>query len=318
MGSDTPPEELFKAVLEAEKKLCPPFSLTVLASAEILNSLASKDLSASISFSLAKDVISMGDDPLPSVRLKKQASLTLGLSMLASKTLDAFVTAGNTGALIAASALMMPMLPGVKRPALLAAIPSKENPVAVIDVGGNVCCRASHLVSFARLAICYQKCQGIEKPRVGLLNIGVESRKGSREVQQAYQMLQSLKAPDWQFVGNVEGRDVFEGKVDVLVTDGFTGNVFLKTAEGTAKFVISQMQELLFQIGQDSSVARKAVYDLSKHLDYTEYPGALVSGINCGIAIKCHGSGRSMAKALCEAQALVKRDFIGALLKRVH
>lgn len=321
MGSDTPPSELFQAILQARQQL--PASLTFLVvatQAEISALSAIITPNTTISFYPADEVITMEDQPLSAIRCKKKASLTIGINLLANREIDAFISAGNTGALIAAAALKLPMLPGIKRPALLATLPTQSGSVAVVDVGGNVHCLTRHLVQFAHLGAAYQSCrQGIKLPKVGLLNIGVESKKGSRELQQAYRNLGAPNSADYCFVGNVEGREVFDGKVDVLVTDGFTGNVLLKTSEGAASFALRQIEDALREADLDVPQSVKEVLgQLRSRLDYAEYPGAIVCGVE-GIVIKCHGNAtsRGMLQAICEACTLLEKQLIDQLKTRL-
>jgi glycerol-3-phosphate acyltransferase PlsX len=234
----------------------------------------------------APQFISMEESPLTALRRKKESSLCVGLRLLKEKKIDAFVSAGNTGALISASKMILGNQPGILRPALLAAMPTKKHPVAVLDVGANVEVKAKHLVQFALLGASYAKSKGTSLPKVGLLNIGSEAIKGTTELRLAYQKLQNYPNPPFQFVGNIEGKSVFDGDVDVLITDGFTGNIFLKTAEGIASLTLDLFSTLLSpnQIKNLSPQLR----DLQRNLHYAEYPGALLVGA-AGIVIKCHG-----------------------------
>jgi len=226
------------------------------------------------------EVIEMGDAPLTAIRTKKDASLVHGIQALKNGQLDAFVSLGNTGALVACATLTLPHLPGIDRPALLATLPTLQSPVAVLDVGGSVHVKADHFVAFAALGAAYQRrMHGIARPRVGLLNIGEESEKGTAKHRAAYALLQQPHA-DFTFVGNIEGRDVFRGVVDVLVTDGFTGNVFLKTAEGAAAFILDSLHASLAELPAFQAARRQ--------VDYAQYPGAVLCGVE-GIVIKCHG-----------------------------
>jgi len=316
MGSDRSPVDLFKAIEQIAEKF-PQVYLVVFVTQIAFDQIK---LNFSVFFSLkhthlefqiVSDVIEMQDEPLLAIRQKKNSSLSLGIKLLRKKYLDGFVSAGNTGALIAGATLSLPLLPGIKRPALLATLPSEKGNVAIIDVGGNVACKACHLVQFAFLAVAYQRCcGGIKQPRVGLLNIGVESRKGTSEVRQAYQLLEEFaRKKDMQFVGNVEGGEVFQGAVDVLVTDGFTGNVLLKTSEGVSSFILRQIRQVLQDIIPEQRQTILQV--LQGQFDYEEYHGAIVCGVDC-VAVKCHG--RSSAKGLFQgiqgAIQLVQNGFI--------
>lgn len=224
----------------------------------------------------------MNDDPLTALRQKKGSSIALGIRLLKKKQIDAFVSAGNTGALIASATISLPKLPGITRPALLAVLPTKLSSVAVVDVGGSVSCKAHHLLKYAYMGAAYQKCTaGIEVPKVGLLNIGAESRKGTSLVRQAYQLLKEAcqissatnSSPYMEFHGNIEGRDVFQSNIDVLVTDGFTGNVLVKTSEGIADVIFEYLMEALHQ--HPSPALQKTLMSIQSLFHYAEYQGAL-------------------------------------------
>ncbi len=232
-----------------------------------------------LSFHPSKETIAMDENPLLALRRKKQASVCVGLRLLKEGRLDAFVSAGNTGALVSASKFILGTLPSILRPALLALMPTKKEPVAVLDVGANLQAKAAHLVQFSRLGAAYQQARGIAHPRIGILNIGSEASKGTSELRLAYKALSGEPG----FAGNIEGKSVFDGEVDVLVTDGFTGNVFLKTAEGIASLVLDRLQA--HPSLQDT---RARLSDLQRHLHYAEHPGALLCGV-AGAVVKCHG-----------------------------
>ena len=183
--------------------------------------------------------------------------------------------------------------------------------VAIIDVGGGFC-KAHHLVQFAEMGAAFQRCHlGLEAPRLGLLNIGVESKKGTREVQQAYQILQEKAASGsaLQFVGNVEGRDVFQGKVDLLVTDGFTGNVMLKTSEGVAAFILDTVKKNLGP--PHNHLIEHMFQQLQQRFNYAEHPGAILLGIE-GIIVKCHGdaSAKALFHSIKAAHSFVEKNLV--------
>jgi glycerol-3-phosphate acyltransferase PlsX len=276
MGGDLPPEKLFDAVLEAAKTLDRDCEYIVYLPRSIIQKL-NHTAGERITFVPAEDVISQEDAPLEAVRRKKHSSLVMGIHDLRDKRIDTFVSIGNTGALIATATLTLKCFPGITRPALLALLPTQKGSVAVVDIGGNVNCTAAQMVQFAHMGVAYcQTCMDIPKPLVGLLNIGQESLKGDSEVRAAYKIL-SEKSKEFDFIGNVEGTTVFEGAVDVLVTDGFTGNVFLKASEGISALICRQMKS-------------RKVSDLriEQKFDYAEHPGALLCGLN-GVIVKSHG-----------------------------
>lgn len=300
MGGDRPPEELFEGVIQAAAALRPAFTLVAVATPNVVESIKSR-APAGVEFYPVADSIAMVDEPVGAVRQKKQSSIVVAMRLLKKGYVHALVSAGNTGALITSATLTLRTIPGIRRPALLAFLPTERGTVAIVDVGGSVSCRPHHLVQFAHLGSAYVRCLlGVESPTVGLLNIGVESKKGTSNVREAYRILseqcQSFAAkgvnPPMHFRGNCEGRDVFGGAVDVLITDGFSGNVFLKTAEGVADFIFASMKRSLKSA--QSEALELALDQLQKQFNYAEYPGAIVCGVN-GIVIKCHGHSTSLA-----------------------
>jgi phosphate acyltransferase len=281
MGGNSPPIEIFKAVLELSKEIHREDILIVLAQHAVLPALRSSfhNLPSSIEFITTEEAIEMEDAPLFAVRRKKDSSMAAGMRLLKEKKVDAFVSSGNTGALVASAKLYLPMLPSIERPALLVTMPTEKGKVAVLDVGANIAPKAHHLASYALLGTLFRHCMfGEQNPTVGLLNIGVEEQKGTEELKEAYRLLkQTFKD---RFLGNIEGREVFQGKIDVLVTDGFTGNVFLKTSEGISTFLAEYLQHH-FTIPE-------TIAHLHQRFDYSEHPGALLCGVD-GLIIKCHG-----------------------------
>lgn len=312
MGSDSSPVLLFSAVIQAAEDLGADDSLIVFATSPVIKEIQSEgNIPSVIHFHAVTQEITMEDDPLKVVRRKKDASIPVGISLLKDQQIDAFVSAGNTGALITSATLLLPMLPNIKRPALLAVLPSLDGSVAVIDVGGNVSCKSEHLLQFVQMGIAYQRSVlGIDHPRVGLLNIGVESGKGTPELRDTYQALQQSNV---NFIGNVEGRDVFNGKIDVLITDGFTGNVLLKGSEGISSFIFDYLQRAL--ANESSETLHSALNVIQNHFDYAEYPGAIVCGVD-GIVVKCHGdsSPKAVLSGIRGAITLVQNN----LIKNIH
>lgn len=304
LGSDTAPEAFFSAV----KKLYDTYRDT----AEFVIFGNEATPSSEIPFILAKEVITMEDDPLVAVRRKKDSSLLMGMRMLQKKEIDAFVSAGNTGALIAAAKMHLSTLPGIARPALMALMPTQKKEIAVLDIGANVAYKGDHLLQFASMGIAYQKTRGVTHPTVGLLNIGAEQKKGTPELREAYQRMQSLNKPGIAqpvFVGNIEGRDVFKGEIDVLVTDGFTGNIFLKTAEGIASFILG---ELSHKLGKEAPPSiQEAFTNLYEGLHNTINSGAIISGVE-GVVVKCHGnaSPEALVASIKSAIRLLEYRFL--------
>lgn len=333
MGGDSSPQVLFQAVHQAchqaYNEVDPTCHFDVFATKEEIGHLKQKDSYDynRINFIEVADYVTSEDSPLSVVRHKKETSMAIGIRMIRDKMLDAFVSAGNTGALIAYTALTLPLLPNCESPALLAVLPTANGNVAVIDVGGSILCKAEQLVQFAYDGVAYQQCiAGITSPRVGLLNIGEESAKGPSELRKAYKILQEYSDHNNQqmvFVGNVEGREVFQGKVDVLVTGGFAGNIFLKTAEGASSFLLSHLQKafedakaLHADHGAYAQI-KEVLQQLKQYSSYDEYPGAMICSVD-GIVVKCHGysSPRGMYNAIIGAIKLAKYDIINNMVTK--
>lgn len=319
LGSDTAPELFLRALITSLDELKHTLSLVVFGEKALFSKIPSPP---EIICQPVSEFITMDDDPLHSVRRKKGASLCVGIKMLKNDELDAFVTAGNTGALMACSKMYLSMLPGIERAALMTLVPTKKEPMAVLDVGANVSVKAEHLLQFASMGIAYQKTRGIAHPKVGLLNIGTERKKGTPEIRKAYDYLQnelnrhaSLSHP--VFVGNVEGRDVFHGEIDVLVTDGFSGNIFLKTAEGLADFILEDLKKLAHL--ECSQELKHSISMLWNHLQYAEYPGAILCGAQ-GIVMKCHGksSPLNLIHSIKGAGRLVQHRFLEKIQQQLN
>jgi phosphate acyltransferase len=243
----------------------------------------------------AGQVITMYDK-VEAIRAKRDSSIRVGLRLVREGRAAGFVTAGNTGAAMATAKMVLGALPGVDRPALAAAFPTVLNTAAVLlDVGANVDCEAVNLEQFAVMGDIYCRAIfGMRHPRVGLLSIGEEEGKGNDLTREAFQLLKQLPI---NFIGNVEGRDLYNGHVDVIVADGFVGNVALKTSEGVARLVRAVLKETLRstitrQVG--ALLSRNAFADFKKRLDYTEYGGAPLLGVK-GVCIITHGSSNTNA-----------------------
>lgn len=322
MGSDRSPQVMFEACLQAARQYDASHTFVVFANPEAVTALSELQKLANVAGSMAKiefhpaaEVITMRDDPIQAIRQKRHSSLVQGIRQLKKKGIDAFVSAGNTGALIASATLTLPLLPTIRRPALLAALPTENGHVAVCDVGGNLLAKAQHLVRFAELGASFVRhTLSIAKPRIGLLNVGIESKKGTKELREAYQMLEELSANSTRlhFVGNVEGREVFQGKVDVLVSDGFTGNILLKSSEGVAFFILDFLRKTIYS--SPSSDGEHVLQKMQKHFSYSEYPGAILLGID-GVVVKCHGdsSAKALYNGIKAASSYVEKQLIAKM-----
>jgi glycerol-3-phosphate acyltransferase PlsX len=244
----------------------------------------------------ASEVITMEDKAVQAVRAKRDSSIRVGLRLVREGRAAGFVTAGNTGAAMATAKMVLGGIPGVDRPALAAVFPTAIRTVAILlDVGANVDCRPENLAQFAVMGeIYFRSMFGTRRPRVGLLSIGEEETKGNQLTREAFQLLKHLPL---NFVGNVEGRDIYGGQVDVIVADGFVGNVALKTSEGVANLVRAILKESLKetitrQVGY--LLSRSAFADFKKRLDHTEYGGAPLLGVK-GVCFITHGSSNANA-----------------------
>ncbi|HEY8227961.1 MAG TPA: phosphate acyltransferase PlsX [Pyrinomonadaceae bacterium] len=254
----------------------------------------------------APEVIAMDDPVATSVRRKKKSSLRIGTKLVDDGKADGFVSAGNTGAAMATAKMVIGTLPGVDRPALAALIPTKAaRPVLLLDVGANSECKAHHLAQFAIMGDAYSRSVlGTPKPSIGLMSIGEEEAKGNDLTKEAFPLLRQLS--NINFVGNVEGRDVFSGMVDVIVTDGFTGNVMLKLSEGLTEAMLSMIKRELSISAMTKAggvLVKPAFRNIKKRLDYSEYGGAPLLGVRRIVVI---GHGRSNARAIRNAIRSVK------------
>ncbi|MBC8388522.1 MAG: phosphate acyltransferase PlsX [Actinobacteria bacterium] len=246
-----------------------------------------------------KETIETSDFPLKAVRNKKDSSIVVGIKLLKANAADAFISAGNSGAVMAAAILELGCISQIRRPTIGAILPSAKGKVLVLDVGANVDCKPEHLLQFAYLGNKYAKyILKIEDPKIGLLNIGEEENKGNKFAQDAYKI---LKNGSINFVGNIEGKDIFKGKADVVVCDGFTGNILLKSSEGLAKLLLTEINKMIISQLPENQEMDKLKYsfmDLVKMTDYTEHGGSPLLGVN-GLCFICHG--RSKAKTFKNA-----------------
>jgi glycerol-3-phosphate acyltransferase PlsX len=271
-----------------------------------------------IEFVEAEEVIGMDEPVAASVRRKKKSSLRVGAKLVAEGLADGFVSAGNTGAAMMTAKMVIGMLQGVDRPALAAQIPTKSGkPTLLLDVGANSDCKPHQMAQFAIMGDAYARTVlGVNKPSVGLMSIGEEEAKGNELTKEAFPLLRDLSSLN--FVGNVEGRDVFTGGVDVIVTDGFTGNVMLKLSEGLQDAVISMIKRELSAstiTKAGAMLARPAFQNLKKRLDYSEYGGAPLLGVQRIVVI---GHGSSNARAIRNAIRSVKEFSEGGAIERIE
>jgi glycerol-3-phosphate acyltransferase PlsX len=254
----------------------------------------------------ASEVVGMDERPQDAVRKKKDSSMRVAINLVRDGRAAACISAGNTGALLATARFVLGMVPGIDRPAIVSSIPSANGHTVMLDLGANPDCTAEHLVQFALMgSVLACDLHGIERPRVGLLNVGEEDIKGTAELREAHRRL--ALAPI-NYCGFVEGDDIFSGDADVVVTDGFTGNVALKTSEGLARFISSVMREEFSRSAVRKAgavAAMPALRALKQRLDPRAYNGASMVGLS-GVIIKSHGGADSLAFANAVRVAIVE------------
>jgi len=264
----------------------------------------------------ASDVVGMQDPPVTVLRGKKNSSLSVCAELVRNGRASAMVTAGNTGAAWVAAKSSLGMIEGVDRPALAAILPKIDGHTLVLDVGANVEVKPHQLVQFAVMGAFYASAVlGVESPRVGLMSVGEEETKGGRRIRRQYRV---LKGAGVNFIGNVEGRDVFTGEVDVVVCDGFTGNVVLKVAEGLGEMVVGMLKEEARQsplYGAGLVLAKGAFRNVKRKVDYSEHGGAPLLGVDGACLV---GHGRSSAKAIRNAIRFADSYAESGVIRRIE
>ncbi|HET8654249.1 MAG TPA: phosphate acyltransferase PlsX [Longimicrobiaceae bacterium] len=260
----------------------------------------------------AAQQIEMGEAPAQAIRRKPESSIVIGLNLQKQGEVDAFISAGSTGAVMAGSLMILRPLPGVDRPAIGAVLPTRAGHTLLVDAGANVDTRPQNLVQFAHLGTIYaQDLMGRERPRVGLLNIGEEPEKGDERAVETYHLLEEQSRLN--FVGNIEGRDIIDHRCDVLVCDGFAGNVLLKFYESVAGFIVGMLRREAGAASADLDLTR-----IFQVLDYTEYGGAPLLGVN-GVTIICHGGSppRAIRNAIRVATQAVESNMVQHIQSRL-
>jgi glycerol-3-phosphate acyltransferase PlsX len=310
MGGDNAPDEIVKgAVMAAEE-----FNIEIILTGkgeDILRSLEKmgrKELPKGIEIAHASETIGMDEDPVAAVREKKDSSMVVGLHMLRDGQGDAMVSAGSTGALLSGSTLVVKRIRGIRRAAMAPVLPNKGRGFMIIDCGANAECTPEYLLQFAYMGSYYaERVLGIEKPRVGLLNIGTEKTKGTSLQLDAYALLEEAAADgSINFIGNVESKAVMNGDCDVVVCDGYTGNVLLKSIEGTAQFFLSEFKgiykkNLLTKIS--ALLVKNHLMKLKERFNADKIGGTALLGISKPV-IKAHGSSNALAVCSAIRQAL--------------
>ncbi len=300
MGGDNAPRVEVEGAAQALRELPPEFRVQLIGRSADIETALAKTTGADrsrIDVVDAPEVVGMGEKPLAAIRGKPRSSIAVGLELQKKGDSDAFISAGNTGAVMAASTLLLRLHPGVQRAAIGTLFPTATQPVLVLDAGANVDCDARELVGFAHLGTVYARdVLGRSSPAVGLLNVGEEDEKGNAVVKEAHQLLK--QTPGIRYVGNVEGRDIPAGEcrgepLDVVACDGFVGNVVLKFYESAARVFVSLMKREVPEV-----LKLPGMTNVLKVLDYATYGGAPLLGVR-GVVIICHGS--SPAKAIRNA-----------------
>lgn len=327
MGGDNAPDANIKGAVKAindiEAEVC------LIGNKDIINNKIKefygkndiKDISPKLSIYHTTETIEMCDIPTQAIKHKKDSSMVVGFRLLKEGKGDVFISAGNSGALLTGATLLVGRIKGIDRPAIAGILPSYKGRLMLMDCGANTNCKPINLLQFAQMATIYNRNTfGIEHPTVGLLNIGTEETKGNDLVKESYQLLkEKAEELDINFVGNVEGRDAFSGKLDILIADGYTGNVFLKTVEGIGKLVKRTLSEsikknIFTTIG--AIPALPAINSLKKAMDYKEYGGALFLGVKKPV-VKAHGS--SDAKVfeftIKQAEQFVKNKAVEKMIE---
>lgn len=295
MGTDSAPSNEIEGAVAALRKFDRDWEILLVGDHEEIDSELARQGDfprERVSIVHAPDRIVPGEAPAGAVRRKSRSSIVVGVKLLKEGEADAFVSAGSTGAVMAASLLFLRPLPGVDRPAVGTVLPTSQRPTLLLDAGANVDCKPHQLLQFAHLGhIFAQDILGVEDPRVGLLNIGEEPEKGNELAVAAYKLLQGS---DLHFIGNVEGREIIRGGCDVLVSDGFNGNLILKFYESVAEFIIGILRKEM----EAHHANELNLNEVFRFLDYEEYGGAPLLGVN-GLSVIMHGS--SSPKAICNA-----------------
>lgn len=299
-GGDNAPDATIKGAVRAIKEI--DSEIILIGNEEIINKKVKEiynkenisEISDRLKIHNSTETIEMEDIPTQAIKRKKDSSMVVGFNLLKQDEGDVFISAGNSGALLTGATLLVGRIKGVDRPAIAPMLPSYKKGLMLVDAGANTNCKPINLLQFAEFANIYlKKIYNIEKPAIGLLNIGTEETKGNDLMKESYKLLKE-KASEYNinFVGNVEGREAFSGEVDAIVTDGFTGNIFLKTVEGFGKLVKRSLSESLKKniLSTIACIpALPGIKRFSKTMDYKEYGGALFLGVKKPV-VKAHGS----------------------------
>ena len=319
MGGENAPKAIVDAVLKAKPKL-KDTKFVLFGDEEMINKIIPPEQKDRIDVIATSEVIVDSDEPVKAIRRKKNSSMVVAANYVKSGKADALFSLGNTGALLACGIFIIGRIKGVERPALMPTLPSakSEDGFNIIDVGANAQSKPEYLVQWAQMANFYaQKIRNIKNPTVALLNNGAEDDKGDPLHQEAYKL---LKATNLNFIGNAEGNDLMEGKADVIVTDGFTGNATLKAIEGTASVILRLLKDSLLNNGLRPKVgallAKPGLTALKKRFDTARYGGAVLLGVNAPV-VKTHGRSniRPIYYTLLQIDKMLSQDLVGEYKK---
>ena len=327
MGGDNAPDANIKGAIKAINQI--DAEVCLIGNKEVIKAKIKEfygknditEISSKLSIHHTTESIEMCEIPTQAIKHKKDSSMVVGFNMLKNDDGDVFISAGNSGALLTGATLLVGRIKGIDRPALAGILPSYKSRLMLIDCGSNTNCKPINLLQFAQMATIYNRNTfGIEHPTVGLLNIGTEETKGNELVKESYQLLkEKSKELNINFVGNVEGRDAFSGNLDILVADGYTGNVFLKTVEGLGKLVKRNLTESIkknvFTI-LGALPAMGSINALKKSMDYKEYGGALFLGVKKPV-VKAHGSSdeKLFEFTIKQAEQFVKNKAVEKMIE---
>ena len=327
MGGDNAPDANIKGAVNAINKV--KAEVVLIGKEDLIRNKIKEfygkeleEISDRLKIKNATETIEMEDTPTLAIKHKKDSSMVVGFNMLKKEEGDVFISAGNSGALLAGATLLVGRIKGIDRPALAGILPSYKSQLLLMDCGSNTNCKPINLLQFAQMSSIYLKnTYGIENPKIGLLNIGTEETKGNELVKESYKLLKEKSEElNINFVGNVEGRDAFSGKIDAIVADGFTGNVFLKTTEGLGKLVKKSLTEsmtknLLAKILAVPSLP--AIKRFSKTMDYKSYGGALFLGVKKPV-VKAHGSSDELLfeYTIIQAEKFVQNKAVDKMIEQ--
>ena len=330
MGGDNAPDAFIKGAIDGISSLDSSTNIIMIGQEEVIKEkvkeLYGKELNEitnRVTIKNATQVITNHESPTEALRNKPDSSMCVAFEMLKKGEGDCFISAGSTGALMAGGLLKVGRIKGIERPALCAMLPTVNGKgFLLLDAGANTNCKPTNLLQFGLMGSIYMnKACGVESPVVGLLNIGEEEEKGTTLTKESFELLKSKEGIN--FFGNIEGRDIFNGDVDVVVTDGFTGNIALKTTEGIGLTLGKMLKEELTstfvrKIGAGILTASGAIGSFKKRIDYSEYGGALLLGVEKSI-IKCHGSGKEkdVKIVLNQAENIVKGKVVETITQAI-